>query len=511
MAQWINWAGSLYAEPQELLKPTTLDELGGIVTANPGKTIRLAGTGHSWSPLVPTDSIIIDAKGIIKDGKKAWRWQQNADNFLTVTPAANNGDVWQALVEETPDKLPKMAFPTNGVVTDINLCGFVAAGCHGTGWSQPTVSDLVHSMDIMLHDGRIKTFTEGEASTEEMAAVRVNLGTLGIITSITFKLEEMFNIHAQDLLVKTENVMGGNPRNNNGKVDSANLQDLVENNEYVELFWFPWSGSGISHPFHLNEGYLWVKQDNRSTDAVRDVPNWPPMNPITIATMEYVAEQTPKDASGHLLVPGIEWTAWEVLKGLIEDVENTKGYVAEAPQVFHYQKEAFPVIDFSVAIPIEQASDGHWDFDPIVNAWYAVVNEVIDDYPNAVYPVTVSLHARFIKNSQAWLSPAFQPAGSETHTCFIEFLSAYPKEVSSATDRERMARPFVNLAKTIAPIWIDQLKGRPHWAKIWQQIPNLDVRKLYPAESWTQFNAVRSECDPNGMFVNQFLKDRLFG
>ena len=41
---WENWAGSLYANPLEYLKPTSVADLQNIVNQNQGKIIRAAGT-----------------------------------------------------------------------------------------------------------------------------------------------------------------------------------------------------------------------------------------------------------------------------------------------------------------------------------------------------------------------------------------------------------------------------------------------------------------------------------
>jgi hypothetical protein len=158
-----------------------------------------------------------------------------------------------------------------------------------------------------------------------------------------------------------------------------------------------------------------------------------------------------------------------------------------------------------VAIPIPSTGTNQWDFTNIVTAWYQMVNGVKNSYPNTVYPITVCQHARFIKNSSCLLSPAYEPDGSNTHYCWIEILSAYPKTVASASDRDKMIGDYNNLIGQVCPTWINDMNGRPHWAKYWQTIPNINVASLYPAANRSQFNSLRSTLDPNGMFMNQFL------
>jgi hypothetical protein len=303
--------------------------------------------------------------------------------------------------------------------------------------------------------------------------------------------------------------MGPNPADNNGQVDPSKLSALVTGNEYVELFWFPWSGSSILHPFSLSDGSMWVRRWNRTTDPVRDVPAQMPwwMDFISEVVMEQVAENTPVGSPLHGLIPAVEWGTWTALEMSIKDIEKTNGFVGNAPTVMFYQNYAFPVIDLEIAIPIPSTGAGQWDFTNIVQAWYQNVNAVRSNYyPNEIYPITVCQHARFIKNSQSLLSPAYEPAGSDTHYCYIEILSAYPKKVKSATDRDNMIADYNNLVNQIGPVWINQMNGRPHWAKYWQNIPDISVKSLYPQANLNQFNQLRTTLDPTGMFMNEFLK-----
>lgn len=84
--------------------------------------------------------------------------------------------------------------------------------------------------------------------------------------------------------------------------------------------------------------------------------------------------------------------------------------------------------------------------------------------------------------------------GSDTHYCWIEILSAYPKAVGYPQKRQVFIQDFTTLLNAIAPLWINQ------------DIPNINIRSLYPEETLGQFNRLRSALDPNAMFLNGFLK-----
>ena len=61
------------------------------------------------------------------------------------------------------------------------------------------------------------------------------------------------------------------------------------------------------------------------------------------------------------------------------------------------------------------------------------------------------------------------------------------------------------MADQIGPVWINDMNGRPHWAKYWQNIPNVSVKSLYPQANRDKFNQLRTTLDPNNMFMNEFL------
>jgi hypothetical protein len=69
--------------------------------------------------------------------------------------------------------------------------------------------------------------------------------------------------------------------------------------------------------------------------------------------------------------------------------------------------------------------------------------------------------------------------------------------------------PYQNRVNEIMPTWIGKMNGRPHWAKNWQYIePRVDMKALYPAANLDKFNTLRRRLDPDGMFINNFLKKK---
>jgi FAD/FMN-containing dehydrogenase len=58
---WHNWSGYVVSPAAQVLTPSTDAELTDVLhqAARTGQSIRVAGGGHSFSPLVATDGIIL--------------------------------------------------------------------------------------------------------------------------------------------------------------------------------------------------------------------------------------------------------------------------------------------------------------------------------------------------------------------------------------------------------------------------------------------------------------------
>jgi FAD/FMN-containing dehydrogenase len=486
--QWRNWAGNLASVPDEIVRPSSVDALQALVRANQGRTIRAVGTGHSWSPLVVVNGeLMVSLSELTNQGRKAWRWNSQGRNLVSFLPSATWEEVRDAMTR--PDAtLPPVFLPTAGPLMSINATGFVAAGCHGTGWNQATVSDLVDAVELVGADGELHVFSQ-ETTPELMPTVRVSLGTLGIITKLTLNVEPMYRLHDMEMNTPTENVMGPNPAKTDGEIRPHNLLQLVTSNDYVELFWFP--GSGF-------DGELWVKKFNRTTEPEGNVPLRPDgwVDKIAHFIMDWTAAHP---VAWDIVLP----MAWNTIRDRNAAIMATKGFVANAPRVLFYADQAFPVLDLELAIPIPATSDGSWDISNVVRAWWEIMNYAYK-YQGS-HPVTCCAHARFTRSSNSLLSPAYS-ANPDDRVCWIEFLSAYPKSETDPNQRKEAMQPYQQMCNQLAPRWIAQYGARPHWAKFWQDVPGIAVKPLYPAANLTQFNRLRQQLDPDGIFLNTFLK-----
>src|SRR5215475_3989730 len=58
---WQNWSGSVRSEPREICRPVSIDELAQLIgrLGRDGRQVRVVGSGHSFTPLVATDDVLV--------------------------------------------------------------------------------------------------------------------------------------------------------------------------------------------------------------------------------------------------------------------------------------------------------------------------------------------------------------------------------------------------------------------------------------------------------------------
>jgi L-gulonolactone oxidase len=102
-----------------------------------------------------------------------------------------------------------------------------------------------------------------------------------------------------------------------------------------------------------------------------------------------------------------------------------------------------------------------------------------------LYPITMVVFARFVKQSDSLLSPDY---GRDS--CYVE-----------ATSME--ATPGVlEYYRAVENAMIERFDGRPHWAKHFNDLER--VRGQY-RDRLIAARAVRERWDPDGRFMNDFL------
>src|SRR5690606_27377656 len=118
---WRNWSGSVIARNAKIMKPRGLAELADAIRTAPGP-IRIAGAGHSFTPLVETEGTMLDLdrfQGLVSHDAIALQ--------ATVGAATRLGDLAKQL-HAVGQGLPNM-----GDIDKQTVGGALGTATHGSG------------------------------------------------------------------------------------------------------------------------------------------------------------------------------------------------------------------------------------------------------------------------------------------------------------------------------------------------------------------------------------------
>jgi L-gulono-1,4-lactone dehydrogenase len=175
-AVWRNWAGNETARPARVATPRSAQEVADEVrrAAADRLTVRMAGTGHSFTPAAATDGVLLRP-----DGLTGIRSVDPEAGLVTVE-AGCPLRVLNAGLQARGLSLANM-----GDIQVQTVAGAIQTGTHGTGRDIGGMAAQVAGLELVLADGTITTCTAAD-SPRLFDAARVGLGALGIVTAVTF-------------------------------------------------------------------------------------------------------------------------------------------------------------------------------------------------------------------------------------------------------------------------------------------------------------------------------------
>ncbi|MCZ4497877.1 MAG: FAD-linked oxidoreductase [Marmoricola sp.] len=214
--RWRNWSGLTTTAPTEVLSPkTATDVIAAVQRARElGTTVKMPGTGHSFTGIAAPEGIMLDPTslaGLVGVDKAA----------MTVTALAGTPlHVLNATLEAHGLSLHNM-----GDIDQQTIAGATSTGTHGTGGVVASLSAQIAGLSLVTGTG-VEIHAGAEENADVFAVARLGLGALGILTSITFKVEPMFTLEAHEFPMLWDEAM-------------VRFDDLVSENHHAEMYWFP--------------------------------------------------------------------------------------------------------------------------------------------------------------------------------------------------------------------------------------------------------------------------------
>jgi L-gulonolactone oxidase len=208
--EWRNWAGDQVARPVRVLEPAGPDAVAAAVrdAARDGLTVRMTGTGHSFTGAALTDGVLL------RPSRLTGVLAITADS-VTVRAGTRLHELSVQLARHG------LALENLGDIDVQTVAGAVCTGTHGTGLGFGGLATQVTGLELVTAAGEVVT-AEGDL----LAAASLGLGAYGVITAVTLRCVPAFALRAQETAEKLEDLLG-------------RWDTLPAEADHVEFYWWP--------------------------------------------------------------------------------------------------------------------------------------------------------------------------------------------------------------------------------------------------------------------------------
>jgi L-gulonolactone oxidase len=213
-----NWDETLECRPERFYQPESEEEVLEIVreASDASGTVRTFGAGHSWPPLVVTDDTLINLDKL--------------DRIVSIDVEHQRVTVQAGIrLKELNQILPKhnLGMKNLGSIGEQSIAGAISTATHGTGLRFGGLHTQIVGMNLVTGSGQLLSISE-DRHPERIAAARVGLGALGIITQVTIQCVPYYNLERKAQPFPFDEVLD-------------RIDDLVNDNDRVRLYWFPYT------------------------------------------------------------------------------------------------------------------------------------------------------------------------------------------------------------------------------------------------------------------------------
>ena len=212
---WTNWVGNQSFTPARFARPSSSEEVAALVgeAAAQGMGVRVVGAGHSFTPVVQTDGLLLDLSalaGVVDADPVRKRARARAG-----TPIHG---FYEPLWEHG------LALRNQGDIDDQHIAGAVATATHGSGIGNSCFSGVVRGVSLVTPDGSIRHI--GEDEPRLLRAAQVSVGTLGVMTELEIEVAEAYRLSEQVGVWPWQEVMD-------------RWDELVHGHRHFGFFWMP--------------------------------------------------------------------------------------------------------------------------------------------------------------------------------------------------------------------------------------------------------------------------------
>jgi L-gulono-1,4-lactone dehydrogenase len=214
--EWRNWSGLEASYPDVVVHPGSPEAVVAAVdqARTDGTTVKMVGTGHSFTAIGTPEQTMLRPdrlSGILAVDRDA----------MTVTALAGTPlHVLNTELERLGLSLHNM-----GDIADQTLAGAISTGTHGTGGVAASLSAQVAGLQLVTGTGEVLAATPQD-NADVLDHARLGLGALGVLTTVTFRVEPLFLLEAHEQPMTWDQALGS-------------FDEIVSSNHHVDLYWFP--------------------------------------------------------------------------------------------------------------------------------------------------------------------------------------------------------------------------------------------------------------------------------
>lgn len=265
---WTNWAREQTCTPVAFEQPGSVAEVASAVraAASAGRVVRVAGSGHSFTPCVLTSGTLLSLRRM----DRVLDVDRDA-GLVRVEAGITLNACSEALAEHG------LAFENLGDIDVQSIAGATATGTHGTGARLRNLSSALHAVELVTGDGEVVELDEA-TDPDGWRAARVSVGALGVVTAVTLRAVPAFTLRGVDEPRPLSEVL---PR----------LDELADAHDHFEFFTFPHSPLALTRtntrvdeaPRPRGRVSAWLREDLLTNHAFglacrvgRARPSWIP-------------------------------------------------------------------------------------------------------------------------------------------------------------------------------------------------------------------------------------------
>jgi FAD/FMN-containing dehydrogenase len=229
---WTNWVGNQSFAPGHSAQPRDEEEVAELVreAALLGSHVRVAGAGHSFTPIVNTDGVLLDLSAL--SGVVATDPERKRATAMAGTPIR---DFYEPLWREG------LALKNQGDIDTQQIAGAVATATHGSGIRNVCFSGVVRGLRLVTATGEIRTIDESEP--ELLHAAQVSVGMLGVMTQLELEVTDSYRLTEQIDLWPWQEVV-------------ERWDELVNEHRHFGFFWLPTDESAALYNLESHGGSI---------------------------------------------------------------------------------------------------------------------------------------------------------------------------------------------------------------------------------------------------------------